>query len=85
MTIPPDYFELRDAAESVMAVVPRNIDEIGPVVMVPKSAILTLRKALAAGDERNGIEIVAGDKQWPFGRNIGHIAQALDGGMKETT
>lgn len=84
MTIPPDYFELRDAAEGILA----EPGKSEPMVMVPASRVAALRKALAAGDERNGIEVVAGDKTWPHRqaqRNIGHIALALDGGMKETT
>lgn len=96
MTIPPDYFELREAAEAVVAAADsrtaadRAADIQGFVAASRRlnARIEALRKALAAGDERNGIEIVAGDKAWPHRqaqRNIGHIALALDGGMKETT
>lgn len=116
MTIPPDYFELRDAAESVVAAHDSRTAALraGDLVLWQTASrdldtsIAVLCMALAAGDECNGIEIVAGDKRWPHGdcgckerwsgrycprtkcprreaHNIGHIALALDGGMKETT
>ena len=95
MTIPPDYFELREAAENAHTLIKRWVDErggcdhdVGMCLCAERRVEEGLRKALAAGDEHNGIEIVAGDKAWPHRqaqRNIGHIALALDGGMKETT
>lgn len=96
MTIPPDYFEVRDAAESVIAAADSKTAafkaaDLGLWQTASRdldTSIEALRKALDSGRERNGIEVVAGDQRWPHRqtqRNIGHIALALDGGMKETT